>query len=71
MAIKPDLIELASAEEQELFVIQEYVKNTDYVQNCKMDGVATYFSHMFNIRFSKNYWEESLWPKLQKESNNG
>ena len=64
MSIKPYLIELASKEEQLEFIQQEYVKNTDNLQGCSMDGVATYFSHMHNIRFSKQQWTDSIWPTL-------
>ncbi|ENR8784280.1 hypothetical protein ACEXDP_004338 [Salmonella enterica] len=71
MRIKQDLIELASNEEQELFVMQEYSEDRDGLKGCSMDSVALYFSHMFNIRFSKKYWESTLWPKLTEEKNNG
>lgn len=65
MVIKQDLIELASTKEKEEFVIQEFKANRDSIQNCSMDGVATYFSHMHNIRFSKEYWVNVLWTKLK------
>ncbi|QFP93906.1 hypothetical protein [Pectobacterium phage Wc4-1] len=54
----------ASQDVQEAFVIEQYKLNRGGVQGSTMDGVATYFSHMFNIRFSKEYWETTLWDKL-------
>lgn len=54
----------ASQEEKIQFILQEFLENTDGLQKTSMDGVATYFSHMHNIKFDKEFWETSLWPCL-------
>ncbi|AZV02225.1 hypothetical protein Arno18_39 [Pectobacterium phage Arno18] len=59
-----DWLDDASQDVQEAFVIEQYKLNRDGVQGSTMDGVATYFSHMFNIRFTKSHWETTLWDKL-------
>lgn len=66
MTLNPDFIELASNEEKEEFVVQTFKTNVDSIQKASMWGAATYFSHMFNIRFPKKHWVEVLWPRLQQ-----
>lgn len=66
MTLKPDFIELASNEEKEEFVVQQFIKNVDNIQKSSMWGAATYFSNMFNIHFPQKHWVEVLWPRLQQ-----
>ncbi len=66
MRLKPDMIELASHEERVEFILQQFKDNIDNIQRCSMDSVATYFSHMYNIKFDRDFWIKNLWPSLQQ-----
>jgi len=61
--IRPDLIELASREEKIEFILQELSCNPDVAGTDSRNTAATFFSHMYNIRFSVKEWDKEIWPK--------
>lgn len=60
--LKPDQIELASREEKIEFILQELARNPDISGTQSMNAAATFFSHMHNIKFPKDIWENEIWP---------
>lgn len=67
--IKPDLIELASREEKIEFILQELACNPDIAGTDNLDTAATFFSHMYNVKFPKAFWESGIWPKYLENKN--
>lgn len=65
--VHEELPKILSREEKIEFIKIRYLNNENGVYFCNQDGVATYFSHMHNIVFSRKDWEDEIWPKLQQE----